>query len=216
MASHANDSGDCDSPFYVLRSRKVLRRLAALFAEANKPRKKVPVATASKALEDIQTAAQAANLDLSRALVCVELSSCSKGVPRRFDSISAPMEEDWEAFRQDCFGGSVEAPCERLRKLRKAKLLKKKAPKPTVQELLARPAVTTVVKECSRLLLGGVVSGDYCFSSACGRGLGYCALEGLVHLVRTSSEAGVSPVVLFRHQHSAQYRFATIRILDEC
>lgn len=221
LASHPNsdDSGDSDPPFYVLRSRKVLRRLAALFAEANKPRKKVPVTAASKALEDIRTVAQAANLDLSRALVCVELSSCSKGVPRRFDSISAPTEEDFEALRQDGFGGSMEAPCERLRKLRKpkdAKLPKKKAPKPTVEELLARPAVTTVVKECSRLLLGGVVSGDYCFSSACGRGLGYCALEGLVRLVRTSSEAGVSPVVLFRHQHSAQYRYATIRVLDEC
>lgn len=216
---NADDSGDSDPTFYVLRSRKVLRRLSALFAEANKPRKKVPATAALKALEDIRVVAQAANLDLSRALVCVELSSCSKGVLRRFDSISAPTEEDLEAFRQDGFGDSVEAPCERLRKLRKpkdAKLLKKKAPKPTVEELLARPVVTAVVKECSRLLLGGVVSGDYCFSSACGRGLGYCALEGLVHLVRTSSQAGVSPVVLFRHQHSVQYRYATIRILEEC
>lgn len=207
--------------FYVLRSRKVLRRLAALFADANKKRKNgvVSTAAASKQLDEIRTTARAANLDLSHALVCVELSSCSRGVPKRFDSISLPTTEDMLAVKQSNSADSAEAPCERLRRLKKlkdAKPKKRKAPRPTVEELLARPAVSGVVKSCSRLLLGGVVSGDYCFSSACGRGLGYCTFEGLAHLVRTSASAGVRPLVLFRHQHSVQYRYATLRVLEEC
>nr|XP_050032322.1 ribonucleases P/MRP protein subunit POP1-like [Dermacentor andersoni] len=209
------------STFYVLRSRKVLRRLAALFADVNKKRKKGAVSptAVSKQLDEIRTMARATNLDLSHALVCVELVSCSRGVPKQFDSISLPTTEDMLAIKQSNSADSAEAPCERLRTLKKqkdAKLKKRKAPRPTIEELLARPAVSGVVKSCSRLLLGGVVSGDYCFSSACGRGLGYCAFEGLAHLVRTSASASVRPLVLFRHQHSVQYRYATLRVLEEC
>ncbi|KAK8774742.1 hypothetical protein V5799_010724 [Amblyomma americanum] len=212
-----------ETPFYVLRNRKVLRRLAALFVEANKKQKKGAAAaetTTSRALDDIRATARAASLDLSQALVCVELTSCSRGIPKRFDSISVPTAEDMSALKQHNSGGLPQAPSERLRRLRKkpedVKAKKKKVPRPTVEELLAKPDVDEVVKSCSRLLLGGVVSGDYCFSSACGRGLGYCALEGLVHLVQTSCLAGVSPFVLFRHQHSVQYRYARLRILEEC
>uniref|UniRef100_A0A224Z6U3 Ribonuclease P/MRP protein subunit POP1 n=1 Tax=Rhipicephalus zambeziensis TaxID=60191 RepID=A0A224Z6U3_9ACAR len=217
------DNAGCDdgSTFYVLRSRKVLRRLAAMFADANKKRKKITLsaAAASKQLDDIRITAKAVNLDLSRALVCVELTSCSRGVLKRFDSISMPTAEDILALKNSGSADSVEAPCESLRRLKKpkdAKAKKKKAPRPTVEELLARPTVSSVVKSCSRLLLGGVVSGDYCFSSACGRGLGYCAFEGLVHLIETSASASVRPLVLFRHQHSVQYRYATLRVLEEC
>lgn len=214
-----NVGHDDASTFYVLRSRKVLRRLAAIFTDANKKRKKVSLCATSKQLDDIRTTAKAAKLDLSRALVCIELTSCSRGVPKRFDSISMPMADDILALKNSGSADSVEAPCESLRRLKKpkdTKAKKRKAPRPTVEELLARPTVSGVVKSCSRLLLGGVVSGDYCFSSACGRGLGYCAFEGLARLVETSALAGVRPLVLFRHQHSVQYRYATLRVLEEC
>lgn len=216
-----DDVGHEESTFYVLRSRKVLRRLAALFADANKKRKKgTPSAmVTSKQLDDIRATARAASLDLSHALVCVELTSSSKGVPKQFDSISMPTTEDIVAMKECSPADTAKAPCEplrRLKKLKEAKSKKRKAPRPTVEELLARPTVSKVVKSCSRLLLGGVVSGDYCFSSACGRGIGYCAFEGLVCLIQTCTSAGVRPLVFFRHQHSVQYRYATVRILEEC
>lgn len=221
QSSADNVGHDDGSTFYVLRSRKVLRRLAAIFTDANKKRKKITLSatTASKQLDDIRVTAKAAKLDLSHALVCVELTSCSRGVPKRFDSISMPSAEDVLALKNSGSAESAKAPCESLRKLKKLKdpkEKKRKVPRPSVEELLARPTVSSVVKSCSRLLFGGVVSGDYCFSSACGRGLGYCTFEGLVRLIETSASAGVRPLVLFRHQHSVQYRYAALRVLEEC
>lgn len=204
----------------MLRSRKVTRRLAALLTEENKERKR-PYGHAQtlEAIRGIRLASAETGVDLSRALACVWVSCRSKGIPNRFDSICIPKADDLSKSPSDASTG----PCESLHKVpRKRKGAKKKGAKrkkvvrPTVEELLARPAVRDVVNCCSRQLIGCVVDGDYCFSEAAGRGVGYVSVLGLLEFVEESARRGTKPLVLLRHQHSVQYRFASLRVLTDC
>lgn len=216
----AHATADLAKPtFYVLRSRKVLRRLVEAFPKECR-RRKGPRSDPAKDFSAVHAAAREANVDLSRALVCVAVTSLSKGVPSRFDSICMPSDDDVITFkdRRNALLGMPQSPCESLHKVPRKKTGKKKnkkVPRPTVEELLARPPVEDVVDCCSRRLVGYVVSGDYCFTSASGRGVGYCSLLGLLGLLEASTH-GAGPLVLFRHQHSLQYRFASVQVLPEC
>lgn len=206
------DVAEKEQSFFVLRSRKATRRLAALLAEENKGRKQpAGYAQTLEAIRGIRSAAAESRVDLSRALACVRVSCHSKGVPKRFDSLCIPNAEDL-AMRAEL--PSDAGPCEGLHKVPwNRKNAEKKRKRPTSEELLARPAVGDVVHCCSRRLIGCVVSGDYCFSAAAGRGIGYCSVLGLLELVQESARQGTRPLVLFRHQHSLQYRFASLQVV---
>ncbi|CAN8001333.1 unnamed protein product [Ixodes hexagonus] len=221
----AGEGAGEERPFFILRSRKVTRRLAALLAEENKERKKprgyVPTL---QAICEVRSTAAETGVDLSRALVCVQVSCRSKGVPKRFDSVCIPNTDDLAALTRDKLSFDAPAePCESLHKVprkRKSaeekKSKRKKTARPTIEELLARPAVGDIVNCCSRRMIGCMVSGDYCFSAAAGRGIGYCSVLGLLVYVEESARRGTKPLVLLRHQHSVQYRFASLEVLTDC
>ncbi|CAN8025384.1 unnamed protein product, partial [Ixodes persulcatus] len=226
-AVDATPSGDGEGtekerPFFVLRSRKVTRRLAALLTEENKERKRPHGhAPTLEAIRGIRSAAAEIGVDLPQALACVWVSCRSKGIPNRFDSICIPKADDLSTGSpSDASAG----PCESLHKVprkrkgaeKKGTKGKKKVARPTAEELLARPAVGDVVNCCSRQLIGCVVGGDYCFSEAAGRGVGYVSVLGLLQFVEESARRGTKPLVLLRHQHSVQYRFASLQVLTDC
>lgn len=226
-AVDATPSGDGEGtekerPFFVLRSRKVMRRLAALLTEENKERKRPHGhAPTLEAIRGIRSAAAETGVDLPQALACVWVSCRSKGIPNRFDSICIPKADDLSTGSpSDASAG----PCESLHKVprkrkgaeKKGAKRKRKVARPTVEELLARPAVGDVVNCCSRQLIGCVVGGDYCFSEAAGRGVGYVSVLGLLEFVEESARRGTKPLVLLRHQHSVQYRFASLQVLTDC
>ncbi|XP_040354862.2 ribonucleases P/MRP protein subunit POP1 [Ixodes scapularis] len=223
-AAHSGDGQGTgkERPFFVLRSRKVTRRLAALLTEENKERKRPHGhAPTLEAIRGIRSAATETGVDLSRALACVWVSCRSKGVPNRFDSICIPKADDLSTGSPS--DGST-GPCESLHKVprkrkgaeKKGAKRKKKVARPTVEELLARPAAGDVVNCCSRRLIGCMVGGDYCFSEAAGRGVGYVSVLGLLEFVEESARRGTKPLVLLRHQHSVQYRFASLWVLTDC
>ncbi|CAN8005144.1 unnamed protein product [Ixodes pacificus] len=223
-AAHTGDGEGTgkERPFFVLRSRKVTRRLAALLTEENKERKRPHGRTSTlEAIRGIRSAAAETGVDLPRALACVWVSCRSKGIPNRFDFICIPKADD---LSTESPSDASAGPCESLHKVprnrkgseKKGAKRKKKVARPTVEELLARPAAGDVVNCCSRRLIGCVVGGDYCFSEAAGRGVGYVSVLGLLEFVEESARRGTKPLVLLRHQHSVQYRFATLRVLTDC
>lgn len=201
----ADAASEKDSPFFVLRDKKILRAIGHAFGllAAKKP------VSVDAAVQKVHAITADAKLDTSRALVAVQLRSTTKGVPRRFDFICAPGEGD-----EDAFSGSSTLVVEKLRKTAKRQKKDKKAAKVPQEELLRKPEVENLIDHCSRRLLGFVVSGDYCFSVARGQAVGYCSLLGLFSLVETLSKWRTGAVVMYRHQHSLQYRFARLSILD--
>ncbi|XP_064486845.1 ribonucleases P/MRP protein subunit POP1-like [Ornithodoros turicata] len=192
-------SGGTGDSFFVINDRRILRAIGCTF---DKLSAKNPPCIRT-ALENVCTMAKTSNLNLAQSLVAVHLRSTGKGVPKRFDFICIPTEND----------NDKQIPFEKLHRVAKQPKKDKKAPKPTQEELLRRPEVNGVVDHCSRKLLGFVVNGDHCFSTARGHAVGYCALAALFSLAEEAVKSKTGPVVLYRHQHSQQYRFARLGIL---
>ncbi|XP_036596891.1 ribonucleases P/MRP protein subunit POP1 [Trichosurus vulpecula] len=232
---HGSNGGGTESTFCVLRSRKLLKLLAAWCQPV--ARRNRAALRASRMHEQELTRATCLSIlrDYPRSLVWVNLSLIKKGNPELHTMICIPSKDDVLNLNEDrLYCGPQES---RHSDPFKAKAQKQKEKKKVEKEQIQEGGAIQVVAgeqrcaiacaegtpglwpgplpevtgHCSRALLGFVTQGDFSLAAGCGEALGFVSLTGLLEML-SGQPADKKGLVLLRTPASLQYRFARIII----
>jgi ribonuclease P/MRP protein subunit POP1 len=217
---------DLDGEFYVLRSRLVLRQFQKMLTQqTNKSQNgksdgrcpQAKVSRKSKAMTSVHEQHVAscileAPYD-SQCLIPIRVSMIQRGHSEPFSMICLPTIEDIVKLNKD---KSYSGPLEEIHKIKtlqkdKAKnKIKVKIPCPQTREL---PKLKTILRSCSRHVIGFVKEGNFSYAKGSGFGLGFVASQALPELSKLDRpERYKDCVVLVRNSTSLQYRFAHLYI----
>ncbi|XP_068937233.1 ribonucleases P/MRP protein subunit POP1 isoform X2 [Petaurus breviceps papuanus] len=231
------DEGVCgtESTFCVLRSRKLLKLLAAWCQPVS--RRNLAALQASRMHQQELTKSICVSIlhDYPRSLVWVSLSLLKKGHPELHTMICIPSKDDILRLNEDrLYCGPQESRHSDPFKAKAQKQKeKKKMEQEPIQEGSAAQGVAVeqrctlvcaegtpglwpgplpeVTGHCSRTLLGFVTKGDFSLAAGCGEALGFVSLTGLLEML-LSQPADQRGLVLLRTPASLQYRFARLII----
>ncbi|XP_038601098.1 ribonucleases P/MRP protein subunit POP1 [Tachyglossus aculeatus] len=224
QGSHRDDGSTTNSLFHVIRSKKLLKQLAA-WCKPVPGRRQGARQTSRPAVPELtQEACLTVTNSHPRSLVWVSLSLLKKGSPEQHALICIPAEEDLLQLTEDrhyC-GPQESKRCDpfkgRALKLKKRKKtekgLKRGNPAGEAEDLtvgLWPGPLPNVASHCSRIVLGFVTQGDFSLAAGRGTALGFVSVTGLLSLLaaQPSDRRGL---VLLRNPASLQYRFARIAI----
>ncbi|XP_027705820.1 ribonucleases P/MRP protein subunit POP1 isoform X1 [Vombatus ursinus] len=221
-----NDSGGTKGTFCVLRSRKLLKLLAA-WCHPVARRNRVAIQASRMYQQQELTRATCLPIlrDYPRSLVWVSLSLLKKGNPELHTMICIPSKDDILLLNEDrLYGGPQESRHSDPFKAKARKQKEKKTEKEQKQggqhcaivcaegtPGLWPGSLPDITGHCSRTLLGFVTQGDFSLAAGCGEALGFVSLTGLLEML-LSQPADKRGLVLLRTPASLQYRFARIII----
>ena len=214
-----------DDDMYVLRSKSVLRQLQKILSHSSKKTQTSaghsPPAKVNRTCKEMSSVHQPCAESCipeppggTRCLVPVQVTMVQRGHSQPFSMICLPTTDDIIKLGNDkLYGG----PLEDIHMIEEpAKAKKKVKPKipilhPQKREL---PRLKTIVRTCSRHIVGFIKEGNFSYAKGSGFGLGFVCYEGLLEISKLKRPDRMRDcIVLVRNSTSLQYRFAKLHIV---